>query len=98
MPLNKSPLAYGDCTKVLDRALVSEKGIKVTFPTHREAKAFQYRAMQARRNDRITNATIYPKGEPMHAKSAYDYLCVSVRENIIIIEKVAERDFNIEEM
>ncbi len=98
MPMNKSPLAYGDCIKVLDRAIQSEKGIRVTFSSNREAVTFRYRLDQARRNDRKMNKEVYNQKDHLYGKSLYDYLCFRVILNEVHLEKVEAREFNISDL
>lgn len=79
MPLSQSILAYIDCTDVLDRALESKYGIRVTLPNMTAAMHFRDRVHQARVLHRRENAKIYEPGHMMHGRSEYDVLRVRLR-------------------
>lgn len=82
MSTSTSILAYADVRELLDRAIDSPNGIRVTLPDRLEGKPggtatyFIQRAYKFRTLDRRENAKIYPPGEPMHGKSVYDVLVV----------------------
>src|SRR6266702_8822129 len=79
MPTSTSRLAYGDCYDLLDKAVEDAKGMRVRFSTFAGAQAFRMRMYAARSVDREDNKGIYPKDHPMHGRSPYDVLLMSVR-------------------
>jgi len=75
---SNSPLMYVDCRALLERALESPKGIRITCDTHGQAIDLSRRINKARQLDRVNNAKIYPPDELMHNRSTFDTLLVSV--------------------
>lgn len=87
MGVNSSPLAQEDIRQALDRALETEKGIKITFrsgsakansatATYTRSRMHKLRAM-----DRKNNAQIYVKDHPMHNTSIWDGIIISKNDN-----------------
>jgi hypothetical protein len=79
MPLNDSRIAYEDCYDIMGKALVSEDGMRVGYPTEDEAKYLQMRMNYARTLDRKFNRGRYAHDHPMHGKSEFDVLTFRVR-------------------
>jgi hypothetical protein len=76
-----SLLAYPEVRDALDRALQSERGIRVNFRTLNAAKQFIGRAYSFRMLDRIENAKIYPdQTHTLHGRSMYDVLRLRIRD------------------
>ena len=68
-----SLLAYPEIRDALDRALQSERGIRVKFRTDVAATQFVGRAYSFRMLDRAENAKIYPdQTHTLHGRSMYD--------------------------
>ena len=92
MATSTSPLAYDDCFEALDRALKSERGIRITCADSDSAYHLRNRLNYARRADRKANADIYERGDPMHGTSQYDSLVVRLRlgdgKAVVLIEKI----------
>jgi|SRR6516162_3183958 hypothetical protein len=80
MPLNDSRMAYEDCYDVMDKALVTEDGVRVGYPTEEETKYLQMRMNYARTLDRKFNKGRYGHDHPMYGKSEYDVLTFRVRK------------------
>jgi hypothetical protein len=77
---SKSPLAYGDVKELLDKALDSPRGIKITLEKHGHAIQLRQRASKFRTMDRASSKTVYPEGHPMHGRSLTTFWpCASKR-------------------
>lgn len=78
MPYNNSPGAFLGARETLNRALESEKGIILKFPTRAAAMNFRARCNTARKRDREENKRTYDKDDPMHGCSPWDCLRLSI--------------------
>lgn len=91
--------SYPDIRQLLDRALESPKGVRLTFESKKEALTFKGRVHSFRFMDRKENAKIYPEDHPMHQRSVYDPLtCKSVSETVVDVLKLEAVEFNVEEL
>lgn len=101
MVTSPSRLSYVDCYSVLDRALASTSGLRVTFTDVGSARSFQLRLNKARRINRDDNAEVYDASHPLHGASEYDTLLIKLKSNgsgsVVLIEKV-DREMQIEEI
>jgi hypothetical protein len=88
MPRSTSYLAYLDCKEVLDRALLSTKGIRMEFKTEKSAVYFVSRCNSFRVLDRKENIYLYPEGHTMCGKSHYDKLRISRRTSVVEITPI----------
>lgn len=68
--------AFVDCLDHYDRALASNRGIRVQFGTYSDARYFAMRMQQARSLHRDESRRIYPKEDPRWGVSEYDGLQV----------------------
>lgn len=98
MPLPKSISAYGDCRDALDRALESERGIKIECETSGMAIRLRHRMNSFRSRDRQTNSKTYEATHPMHNASAYDKLILRIVGSDLLIEKVSSESLTISEL
>jgi hypothetical protein len=80
MTISTSPLAYDDCYEVFERAIASDKGIRIPFTTSDETMNYVMRLHNARQLKRDLNTEVYPKDHPMYGKSDYDILKCSRRK------------------
>jgi|SRR5881394_3190298 len=98
MPFANSIDAYPDVQGLFDRALESERGLKLTFKDHKEAvlNAGRFNAYKVRL--RRENKRIYPADHPMHSATPYDGLMIRRRDNIVIVEKLSLERFEIEDL
>ena len=67
----------GDTTatrELLDRALASANGVKLTFSSREVAKAYRNQCYAIRRRDAARSRRVYELHEPEHGKSPYDVL------------------------
>jgi len=82
MPANTSVLAREDIRQALDRAVASNKGVRITFsdgtPSANSAVATSVRARmhRLRVEDRRNSAEIYPPEHPLYGQSAWDILFI----------------------
>lgn len=106
MGVTKSPMAFEDCREAFERAMAAERGVKITFPTVREAVAFRARLNTFRMHNRRANEKIYPEGSELHGWSEYDALVASIprdeqghmKSEVHIKKRSAEELANIEEL
>lgn len=99
MAYNTSITSYVDIRGAADRALTSEKGIRLRFPDEKAAMTFKGRFHSFRYQDRKENKKIYPEGDPMHGRSAYDPLMVKTEEpTVVCVIKLEGVDFEMEEL
>lgn len=75
---NKSLLAFRDLPDIFQRALDSEKGIKITCKNHAEAMSLRTRLHYYRRKDKERNALTYPPDHILHSASVWDALICKV--------------------
>jgi hypothetical protein len=76
MSFNKAPIAFDDVREVLNQAIDTKNGIKITFETLAEGARFRQRAYYYIRQDRENSKKVYPEDHPMHGVSVYDKLCL----------------------
>lgn len=77
MTFTKAPIAYEDIRPVLDRAVESEKGIRLTFEKNHEAVRWVSRANYIRTYTREQQKKIYPDPEdPNHHQCEWDRLII----------------------
>ena len=98
MPMAKRLTSYPDVQALFDKALESEKGLRLTFETHNEAVFQAGRFNAFRKQDRLANAKIYPADHRLHHASVYDGLMVQIRENVVNIKKLDINAFTYEEL
>jgi hypothetical protein len=101
---SKSPLAFGDCRAMLDRALQSTHGIQVRCANHGEAVSLRSRLNSLRRVDRLENKRIYQPDDYMYGNSAYDALVIRILkrgepdDHVVFIEPRAAKAWDIHEI
>lgn len=103
MVASASRFSYGDCYDLMNKALADPKGIKVKFESYGDALHFRLRLHTARRIDRKDNLEVYPEGNVMHGKSAYDSLIMRIRTladgtSWLRMEKVEAVKFHVESL
>lgn len=105
MVTSPSRLSYLECYTILDRAMASNLGLRLTFPDVGAARSFQLRLNKARRINRDDNAEVYDASHPLYGASEYDTLTIRLKANgaadgsgtVLVIEKV-DREMQIEEI
>jgi hypothetical protein len=86
---SSSILSYPDIRQVMDRAIDSEKGVRLKFDTVKSAQTFVFRCNTFRSLDRKENKKIYPdETHSLHGRSIYDTLQVKRREEHVEIVPV----------
>lgn len=99
MAYASSVTSYPDLRNVLDKALESTKGVRLTFEDDKAATTFKGRVHSFRFLDRKENKKIYPEDHPMHGRSVYDPLMVkTVQPTVIDVVKLDAVEFNVEEL
>lgn len=99
MAYNTSITSYVDIRGALDRALASEKGVRLRFPDEKAAYTFAGRVHSFRYQDRKENKKIYPEDHPMHGRSAYDPLMVKKESpTVVCVIKLEGVEFEIEDL
>lgn len=93
-----SILAYPDVKDVLDRALQSERGVKLQFDTSREAERFKARACMFRVLVRRENAKIYEIAHSLHGRSVYDCLIIGGLSPLVTVIPLKEGRYIVEEL
>lgn len=83
--------AFADLVEVLDQALASSKGLRVTFADAPAAWRFRSRCNSYRMQDRKDAKKIYPPEHVNHGRSAYDVLILRIEGNEMVVEKERER-------
>lgn len=81
MPMPLSPLAYTDCYQLFDAAVADPKGARVCKGKKEAAEHFRFRCNYARKINRDENARTYEPDHPMHGKSEYDKVTLTLRED-----------------
>ena len=81
MPLPSSPLAYQDCYQLFDAAVNDPQGARVFKGTQEAAAHFRLRCNYARVVNRNENAKTYEKDHPLHGRSEYDTVRLTLRED-----------------
>ena len=100
MAYNTSITSYVDIRGALDRALLSEKGVRLRFPDEKAAMTFKGRVHSFRYQDRKENKKVYPDPDhPMHGRSAYDPLMVKTEEpTVVCVIKLEGVEFEMEDL
>lgn len=84
-----SILSYPDIRQVMDRALDSEKGVRLSFDNDTAARLFTLRCNTFRGLDRKENKKIYLEPtHTMHGRSVYDTLMVSRKGSVVEITPI----------
>lgn len=99
MSYNTSITSYVDIRGAADKALASEKGVRLRFPDERAALTFKGRFHSLRSLDRKENKKIYTEGDAMWGRSAYDPLMIkTVEPTVVAIIKLEGVEFEVEEI
>lgn len=104
MNISVSPFAFQDAEELFERALATERGIKITFETRGAAIALRHRMNKHRVNDRRANVKTYPEDNPLHGTSTYDRLRLRIPnkgspdETTLFIEPRTAEAYRVEEI
>lgn len=97
-PRPSTLLAYSDVREVLDRALTTDRGIRIKLDSHTTANNFKQRCNKLRVMDREQNMSIYEKDHQLYGVSVYDELTINNFENVLTIRKRSDAPLDIEEL
>ena len=104
MSYNKSPLAFDDVRDIFDRALDSQKGLRIPCASRSAAITLRSRFNYFRKANRKDNADMYPSDHSLHGKSMYDKLSLRVPpkgapdEHVLYIELHTSSSLTVEEI
>ncbi len=91
--------AYPSARVLLDRALESEKGIRVKFESAKKAFRFRMNCYTVRKRERENSVRIYDSTHPMHGHSPWDHLELLLEEEFLIIRVThGDDEFSIQEI
>src|SRR5262245_24373998 len=76
MPMSHSLLSYADVREVMDMALRSAKGIRISCETLGDAYNLRQRCYSYRLMDRVENSKTYDDDHPLHNRSEYDKIII----------------------
>ena len=102
--VNTSTKAFDDVMQLLDRALQSERGVRVPCPNRSSAVQLRSRANYYRKMTRIESKEIYPFDDKRHGVSPYDGLILrlgpkdSPEEAVLYVEPRLASSFTIEDI
>lgn len=98
MGFSNSLASYPDVAALLDKALASTKGLRLTFETPAKATFNRGRINAYRARVRLQNMKVYPAEDPMHGATPYDSLMIKLDGCIVVIEKLDVERFDMEEI
>lgn len=99
MSYNTSITSYIDIRAALDRALLSEKGVRLRFPDEKAAMTFKGRFHSFRSLDRKENSKIYKETDPMFSRSVYDVLMTKTEDPCTVsLIKAEGVEYDLEEL
>lgn len=101
MGFSESIAAYPDIEALFERALASERGLVLTFPSPAEATLNAGRMNAYRVRLRKENAKTYPADHSMHGSTPYEGIMIRRDPNnrcVVKVEKLVIGRFNMEEL
>lgn len=93
-------LAYEDIRQVMDRAVDSATGVKVTFPSRNMATNFRHRCHKFRVLMQRLNSQSKTEDDPDYGSSTYDSLIISIEADprIVMIRHRMLVTYDVEEL
>lgn len=85
MPLSTNIAHYEDIRPHLDRALDSDKGVRITCENKGQAINTSQRLNKLRLLERERASEVFDVGDPRRGNGPYDLLTVRVEDNAILI-------------
>lgn len=85
MALSKNIAEYEDCREHLDRALASDKGIRINTDSHGTAVHLRQRIYKLRQLEKVRSLEIYEIGDPRRNVTPYDDLSAVVVDSSVEI-------------
>lgn len=98
MPNSTSLMSYADVKEILEKAITSPKGLKITFDDQQKAVRWLSRANTYRTLDRKNNTALYPETHTLHKASAFDVLNISREGNVIVMKVRVNDHLKVEEL
>lgn len=103
MPTSPSRLAYSDCFDLMDLASEDPRGKRTQVRNKGEGYQLRVRLHTARNIDRKDNLGTYAEDHPMHGRSSYDNLTITVRHDSqgqwwVYLERNDARVYNTESL
>jgi len=104
MNFNRSLFAFADIQEAFERALNSDKGVRITCKSRGAAVSLRSRFNYWRTLNRKDNAITYDPNHVMHGRSIYDRLVLRIgpkgglTEATLFIEPRTIEDLDIEEI
>ena len=98
MPLSHSPLMYDDIRQIMDRALESPLGIKVTLATTGQAVHFRQRFYKFRAIEHTAAMRHFPEDDRRYGVSSYDTLAATVVGTAVEIRRRDTIEYKIENL
>lgn len=80
MPATKSHIAYPQSREVMQQALESPKGVRLSFSSEKAAKAFRFNCYTVRKRDREQLMKTLPVEHPNWGLSPFDALSFDLTE------------------
>jgi len=80
---------------LLEKALSSERGIRVWFGSQAEAVSMRNRMATVKTEDRKKSTKIYPIDSPLYNASVYDSLAVIIKPGILSIGDEVKKLFSV---
>ena len=87
MPQALGNAALPTARSILDRALESEKGIRVNLGTPQRATSIRMQCYTARSRDRTRSTKIYEPDHPSYGQSVYDGIELFIEDSVLILRK-----------
>ena len=97
MPSSQALASYDDVRAFMDRALDSERGVRIPVKDRNRAIHLRQRSYALRKLDRDISREVYPDEDKRHGRSVYDCLVITIDpDGNMLIHKTSEADFEIE--
>lgn len=104
MSFNRSPFAFGDLRDLFQKAMETPKGLRIIQENRGRAIRLSMRLNYLRKMNRKENALTFPVDHPLHMRSEWDKLEISVPkkgtpdEHCVYIRHRKMEDLKIEEL
>lgn len=90
-----------DPRTILERALLAERGLRVTLPDAKLAVTFRHRCNKLRERDRKINKEIFPAEDSRYGRSEFDRLTLRIEPEaptVVIVENGTMEIVSVEEI
>lgn len=99
MSNSQSILAFRDIEDVLNRAVASANGLRLTFPDVSSVHRWVVRAHKFRAEHRKLMSTTRDEADPLYGTSPFDILLIRKDENKVVIEfRATATDITVEDL